>query len=425
MSNRTILVLAVAAVLLTSCAGTTTPPVVSPSGEDLYLIDPRIGADATASPDVATRMEAAWRYFLQRDYANARRQIADIDTRAPQYTPASLLEAMVDFREGNLNTAEAAVNQIRQRHPEYTAAHVLAGEIALAAKDTRRALSIYQAVAQRPDAPNTAAERVTTLEKSLAEELLATAKTAADAEAIRLLAEVLTIDQAADDARMLLVTKLIKERQYEEARRYLDPLLGTAAERSEVQESLAEIDAGRGRYQEAIVRYDRLARRDNNPRYQQRLEQIKEQWSQANMPPQFQTALAAEAITRADLAILLYWKVSSVRFAQNLGAPPIAIDIDVPGREEIIRAIAIGLYEVDPVTRRVSPQRLVTIGALARQAARILSLRAAPCARGLTVDRVLAACRVPDPLGWGGSDLPVSGRQAASLLEEIDRAMTR
>ncbi len=424
MNKWTILALTASALLLTSCAG-TTPPAVSPQGQDRYLTDPRVGFSSTATPDLETRLETAWRLFLRGEYAQTRRQLADIRSRAPEYTPAALLEAMVDLREGNINTAQAAVNRIRERNPQYTAAQVVAGEIALAENDTRGALAIYRVIAQRPDAPNTAAERVATLEKTLTDELMAAAQSASDADAIRLLAEVLSINQASDDARMLLVGKLIKERQFEEARRYLDPLLSSASDRSNVQEALAEIDAGRGRYQEAIVRYERLARRDSNPRYQQRLEQIKEQWSLANMPPQFQTALESEAITRADLAILLYWKVSSVHFAQNLGAPPIAIDIDVPGREEIIRAIAVGLYEVDPVTRRVFPQRLIPAAALARQAARILSLRGASCARGIPLDRVLAACATTDPLATSGPDTPMTGRQTARLLDEIERALGR
>ena len=43
----------------------------------------------------------------------------------------------------------------------------------------------------------------------------------------------------------------------------------------------------------------------------------------------------------------------SIRFAQNVPTPPIAIDIaDIPGRDEVIRAMALGIYPVDPVTRR-------------------------------------------------------------------------
>jgi hypothetical protein len=152
------------------------------------------------------------------------------------------------------------------------------------------------------------------------------------------------------------------------------------------------------------------------------------------MPPQVQRAIESEAIDRSDFAVLLYWKVTSVRFAQNLGTPPIAIDIEgVPGREEMIRAIAIGLYDVDPVTRRVSPLRPINTATLTRLAARVLLVRGASCARAVPYERdesaraekVLAACGVSDPSGGVAPDAPVGGRAAAALLDQIERILGR
>lgn len=138
------------------------------------------------------------------------------------------------------------------------------------------------------------------------------------------------------------------------------------------------------------------------------------------MPPHFRDALESTSLTRAELATLLYWTVPSIRFAQNLAVPPIAIDIEnVAGREEVIRAIAIGLFEVDPITRRVSPFRQVTASRLSTHLARVLALRGAPCARGVAGDRVLAACGVTDPLEGRAPDAPVTGREAAALLQQV------
>ncbi|HYR27914.1 MAG TPA: tetratricopeptide repeat protein, partial [Thermoanaerobaculia bacterium] len=248
---------------------------------------------------------------------------------------------------------------------------------------------------------------------------------ARDAEAVPLFREALAYNPAAMDVRVALSGRLVNLGQFDEARRELDPVLNTAdVDRPAVQEILAEIDVGRGRYQEAIVRYDRLARRVQEPRYTARLEQIKEQWSMANMPPQFRQALESPAITRADLAVLLYWTVPSVRFAQNLASPPIAIDIEnVAGREEMIRAIALGLYDVDPVTRRVSPSRAVTASRLSAHLARVLTLRGAACARGITHDRVLNACGVADPGVTVPADATITGREAARALEQVAKAL--
>jgi hypothetical protein len=191
-----------------------------------------------------------------------------------------------------------------------------------------------------------------------------------------------------------------------------------------VKKTVAEIEAGRGLYQEAIVRYERLARRNTDPRFARRLENLKELWNAANMPPQFQMALESEALTRGDFAVLVYWKVNPVRFAQNLPTPPIAVDIaDMPGRDEIIHAIAAGLYDVDPVTRRVSPQRELSAASLTRLAGRVLAISGATCARGIPSAEALAACGITDP--GLPPDAPVTGQMAAALLNQVNGVLSR
>jgi hypothetical protein len=254
------------------------------------------------------------------------------------------------------------------------------------------------------------------------QELVTSAQNAADDQAIPMLREALAINSAANDARIQLVRRLVAQKNYDEARQYLDPLLaGAEADRDDVQESLAEIEAGRGRYQEAIVRYERITRRNPDPRYARRLNDLKELWTAANMPPQYQQALESPVLTRGDFAVLVFWKVNPVRFAQNLPTPPIAVDIaDVPGRDEIIRAIAVGLYDVDPVTRRVSPQRELTAAALTRLGGRVLAIGGASCAKGVPPADALLTCGIDEP-----AEGVITGQTAAALLNQINRVLAR
>jgi hypothetical protein len=87
--------------------------------------------------------------------------------------------------------------------------------------------------------------------------------------------------------------------------------------------------------------------------------------------------------------------------------------------------MALGIYQVDPVTRRVGPFAPVTTGALVRVAARLLALRGAGCAHGVGNDpqKILASCAIVDPALGAGADAPVSGRVAASVMEQVDRAL--
>lgn len=423
MTKSKVLFVFALALLAASCTTPDKPaPVVTPEGGDRFLVDPRLGWSGTIAPQAAQRFDTAWRWTLAGDETEAQRRLAEIQQRNPEFLPATLATAVLDIRAGRFDTARATVAEALAQDPNWTAARLYQAELAYRDRQTRNAYDFYRALADDPKAPPFVNERLGELRGAIFNELFAAAQTAPDAESIRLLREALALNAGAVEPRVLLAQKLVAQKQYDAARTELDPLLNTVPDRAEVQEMLAEIDAGRGRYQEAIVRFDRLARRTNDARYARRLEEIKVEWSAANMPAHYRTALDSTAITRAQLATLLYWTVPSVRFAQNLSTPPIAIDIEnADGREEIIRAIALGLYEVDPVTRRVSPFRNVTASRFTTHITRLLQLRGAACARGQAGDKALSACGITMP-ALSAED-PVSGRQAMAVLQEVARAL--
>jgi tetratricopeptide (TPR) repeat protein len=417
-----------AAIAFAACAPTTPPPSVAPRAEDRYLIDPRAGFGTTVSPSIEKKFDAAWRAFVSGDLADARGRLADIRTKEPDYAPALLALAAVDLREGNVIPARAKVNEVRNVRPHYLAAEVYDAEISVAEHDLKRAYSLYREIAARGDAPPIAAQRLGDLQTQYFELLYGAALHAPNEDnALGLLREALQVNPGAGAARILLAQKLVAMRRFEEARTEIDPVLNTVeVDRAEVQQVLAEVDLSRGRYEDAIARYERLVRRGGNEALARRMDEIKLQYAEANMPLQFKRAIEDDSVTRADLAVLMYWKVPSVRFAQNLPTPPIAIDIsETPGREELIRAIALGVYSVDPVTRRVGPGAMVNAAALTRITARLLALRGADCARGLPQSdpsRILAACGITDPT-LAGADLPVSGRTAAAVMEQVSKAL--
>lgn len=429
MTKRNVWLLLAAALVALRCASTAPAPAPAApqqsQGDDRFLIDPRIGFDRPAPPKLDAQFEQAWSAFVAGDNATARARFDEIRKSNPDYTPAALGIAAIDIRDGRYEHARPIVDRALSKVSEYTAAQIYDAELETRQNHLARANQLYSALATRSAIPEVVKERAGEVHQRYVEEFSATARAATGSEADRLLAEALALNPAARDLRMQLVHNLLTEKRYDEARTALDPLVGTEADRADVQESLAEIEVGRGNYEQAITRYQRLASREHDPRYARRLDEIKEEWSAANMPPQFRRALESPAITRADLAVLLYWKVASIRFAQNLGAPPIATDLEnVTGREEVVRAIAIGMLQVDPVTRRVGPNATVTASALTRYAARVLANRAASCARGTTdAARIAAACNVTDLAATEPPDTPVSGRQASSVIDEIDRAV--
>lgn len=413
----------IALILFAACATPPPAPVVAPQGEDRYLVDPRLGFPA--SP-LDQKFDHLWRAIAGGQASSVRGELATFRSKNPAYLPAQLADAAIALQEKNFDAAKADVDRV-MAHSDYLAADIYEAEIAMRSGDTRRANDLYSRLGTRPDLPEETKERIAQVRHRVFNDFITSAAAAPPAESIALLREALTINPSARDVRIQLVQKLLAQRSWDEARNALEPLINTDADKADVQEALAEIDAGRGHFEQAIARYERLARSEHDPRFARRLEEIKQQWNAANMPPQYLRAAESEAITRSDLAVLLYWRVASIRFAQNLGAPPIAVDIeDVTGRDEIIRAIALGILPVDPVTRRVGPNVTVTAGALTRYAARALTSRGAACARGLgDPSRILNACSVTDPSITRPADEPVSGRAAESVIEEIERVLSR
>jgi tetratricopeptide (TPR) repeat protein len=424
--KRSLLLVALAATLLAAgCAGTGGPPPgTTPARENRYLIDPRSGAPGTGDPSLDRRFDPAWRFFLAGDYPTARMRLDEVTKRDGTYAPALVLNAALDWKQGRIDTARSEITTLEQRYPDWIVPKAYEAEVALSDQQTRSAWEIYRALASRADAPPAVRDRLADLDKRLFDELYHSALTAGAEDAVAALRQALAISPNATGARILLAQKLIAQKQYDDARAALDPMLNSGdVDKADVQEALAEIEIGRGQYEQAIVRYERLARRETDPRYARRLEQVKEQWNAANMPPQFQRALATDALTRGDFAVLLYWLVPSVRFAQNLGTPPIATDLtDVAGREEMVRAIALGVLQVDPVTRRVGPGGPVNEGQLERLAGRVLMLRGAACAR-VPADSVLQSCNVKTVATT--PDSPVTGHDASVMLQQVANALAK
>lgn len=414
----------IALLLIAACATAPQAPVnIEPQGEDRYLVDPRLGYSPSPLDE---RFDRLWRFIAGGQSAAVRVELAQFRAKNPTYLPAQLAEAAIALQEKDFNAARADIERV-QKQNDYLAADVYEAEVATRSGDVRRASELYARLGARNDLPDATKERIAQIRQRVFNDLLTSAATAPTTESIALLREALAGNPAARDVRILLVQKLLTQRSWDEARAALEPLVDTDADKADVQEALAEIDAGRGHFEQAIARYERLAHREHDPRFQHRLDELKQQWNAANMPPQFLRAAESEAITRGDLAVLLYWKVASIRFAQNVGVPPIAVDIeDVLGRDEIIRAIALGILPVDPVTRRVGPSVPLSASSLTRYAARTLSMRGAACARGISdPSRILNACSVTDPSITMPSDALISGRAAESVIEEIDRVLSK
>lgn len=435
-TNRAILILCSLAALFAARCSTTSPePGPDTAAEPVLaesLIDPRTGYAPTTSKSTLKRFDRAWNAFRAGQLDEARAQFEELQRRDSAYAPAALGVSAVAIQRGDLDAAQVLVDEVLAAHPGWAAPQIYRAEIFVARDDLRSAVSAYRVAMTEPSFTPASRERMREIERALFDSLVAQARDQPDLQAIALLREALNLMPRQPETRLLLVERLISMKRWDEARRDLDPLfIDGMGERIEVQEYLVKIDVGRGKYQEAIARLERLVRADPE-RYSGQLDEIKREWNQANLPPQFRKAFESEAINRSDLAVLLFWTVSSVRFPNSLRETPIAVDIsDGPGREELARAMSLRLLAVDPATREVGPYRLVTAGQFVRVLGRVLSLKPRlKCVQAIDErsdsirgPRLLESCglsmdelRDPDAL--------VSGRIAARAIERTEKVMS-
>ena len=428
-TNRLILMAALS-LLIGACASTPAPREIPTPPKNRALVDPRVGWTGPANAGAESRFQTAWNEFSAGYFQSARTRLEALQRRDPAYLPTRLALSAISIEEGDLDTAETIVTEIRRTNPAWIAADAYAVELALARGELAKAEALAAEIARREEAPAEIASRAAEIRRLRFEDLMKRAEADVnDPRGLIYLREALSLDPSSSLARLTLVRRLVQIERFDDARREIDPLLrGTDVDRDDVQELAAEIEVGAGRFQEAIARYERLARKTRDERIVQRLTHVKEQWRQSNLPMQYRRAMESQALTRADLAVLLYWNLDFVRFAQA-GEPPIAVDIaDVAGRDEIVRAMALRLFSVDPITRRVDPGRTLTASGFGRVLSRLLIHQRKSCAQGgdtsdsAAVFRVLEGCGVRVDELRASPEGTVSGQLAAAIIERLDTA---
>ncbi len=421
---RRILAILTLALLASACASTTPPLATSQIG---VVIDPRVGYIGESSPSLDKKFASDWDRLKAGDIDGAARGFASLQAKNPQYAPATLGRAVASLAKGDVDVAQTLVDAIAQSGTTYYAADAYRAEIARKKGDLAAAYATYKLISANSDSPESVRTRYGEIRKERYEELVGLASHATSAaEAIGLLQQALEAEPAANATRADLARRLVETGSYADARTEVTKLVdGGLVDTPDVQSLLASIESGEGKFQDALVRLERLAKRYPDAGYEARIEEVKLAYMRANLPPRYMCALEAKAITRADLAVLSYWEVSAVRFAPVVD-PPIAVDIaDVPGRDEMVHALDLRLLSVDPLMRTVDPQRAVTGSAMLRVAGQLLRLGGSvPCAEsaGANVQQALLNCSVPIAPLITSPDGTVSGKAAVEIFSAIEAA---
>jgi hypothetical protein len=124
-------------------------------------------------------------------------------------------------------------------------------------------------------------------------------------------------------------------------------------------------------------------RHPSDPALAEKLAAAKFRWRMSLLPQAVRDVGARPALSRADLAVLIYWLVPQVRYAKPSGGR-IATDVlDHPQRDEIVRVINLGILDVDDTLHRFSPGSPVRRATALRAMVRLLqSFGGAACLAG-------------------------------------------
>ena len=419
--RHAILLILLLIVGVAACTTTAPPPPEPVSETARRLIDPSIGFQ-TSDTAALQASAGAWSSFQAGRIADAERQWQQILIDRPEFSPARVGLASVAIARNQFQRAEELIVGVPT---PYVASTVVRAELLVERGNVVEAAEALRPLTAIPTTPSQVVTRYEELKDRAVEELVVRADEATnDQVRIETLTRAVELAPRNSDLRLRLVEDLLAAGRFADARTNLTPMMEYDAALNRVQAALAEIEIAEGKYQSAMRRYERLVDRTGDYVYQERLERSKRLWHESTLPQQFQLAVRSPNITREQLAILLFWKLPSVRFAQNLPQPPIVVDIgEVMGREELIRVLSMGLIPIDRATRTVRPGRTVTAAEFLSSAASAMQrISSDPCVapvEGTGPAQRLQSCGI-DTMGLQRNPEGfVTGQTAAAILDQI------
>src|ERR1700692_4912264 len=86
VKRNSILLVIAATIALSACTPPAPLPPPLPSGDERYLVDPRIGAPS-APPALDSKFDMAWRFVLTGDRTEATKRLDVLRGKNPAYPP--------------------------------------------------------------------------------------------------------------------------------------------------------------------------------------------------------------------------------------------------------------------------------------------------------------------------------------------------
>jgi tetratricopeptide (TPR) repeat protein len=378
---------------------------------DSFPLDPRAGLTGPFENSVAR----GWKALLAGDASGAEREFrrAAASKNAPTSRAGAIggIEALVLSRR-SAEAIEPCTELLARGEP--TAPLLSAcGEARARTADPVGAVELYdRAASAAPNLPGLAS-RAEELRRAAAGALLDEAARDAEAgrreEARRQIARALGWSSRSAETLVRAGDVECEAGDRERALEYYREAMAIGGVDTAVEEKAGDIALELQDYGAAVAIFDSLASR--SPRFAGRAAEARLAFRVANWPDAEREAARTRRLTRSGAALLVWWVFPEVREARIESAGIVATDVlERKDSRAMIRAVSLGLLEVDPDTHRARPDAPLTRVV----AARMLLLLAAR----LAVPGPMPACfqGAPGPGKGGRESIRVAAR--CELLSE-------
>jgi tetratricopeptide (TPR) repeat protein len=296
------------ATLLAACAPkVVTPPVVtSPRFPDfIFPVAPPGVGDAQAR----SGEDRGWQFLQAGDLGNAEREFAAVLLRAPTFYPAEAALGWVAVARRDREAALEHFDRVLTRAAKYVPALVGRGNALLESGKTEEAVASFRAALAVDPSLDSVRWRIEVLRFRSQEEVLATARKAAEAgRADEARSAYLRAISMSPDSGFLYRELAGVERKQGNLDLALEHLRKAAAldpgdARSLVQ--IGEVLEGRGDFDGAATAYRQASAIEPGEAIAARIEGVRRRGQLATLPPEYFEVLKAAQVTRGELAALI------------------------------------------------------------------------------------------------------------------------
>jgi tetratricopeptide (TPR) repeat protein len=365
---------AVASALI-ALSGCASAPPSAPAPRDGFPLDPRGGL---AGPFDAS-IEKGWRALEAGDPAGARREFANADGETSRRAGAiGSIEALVALNRAQ--EAEAlCVTELELPQPTlplWTAC----GEAAWLAGDEIAAFERYERAAARSPESKGIARRTDELRERATDVTLAAAqrdvREGRRADASSKLAQALAWNPGSAPVLARVAEVECAAGEKESALRYYRDALALGGVEEEVEVRAGDLALETGDFSMAVMVFDSLAAR--NPGLKDRAAEARLAFRVDNWPEAERQAARSRRLTRAGAALLVSWMFPELREGRVQSGVVAGDVLERRDRSVLMRAVALGLLDVDPETHRARPDAALSRGAAAQLLLRLAVVLARP-----------------------------------------------